>query len=47
MTDSSPSEESTPEDDWSSRRSAILSKYTTDEKLSMISSYFSGGEKGT
>ncbi|KAI5736076.1 hypothetical protein M8J77_026343 [Diaphorina citri] len=45
MTDNSPTEESTPDNDWTSRRSAILNKYTTDEKLSMISSYLSGGEK--
>lgn len=46
LSDSTPSEEFTPDNDWTSRRSAILSKYTTDEKLSMISSYLSGGEKG-
>uniref|UniRef100_A0A8D9ESI6 UPF0505 protein C16orf62 n=1 Tax=Cacopsylla melanoneura TaxID=428564 RepID=A0A8D9ESI6_9HEMI len=45
MTDSSPSEESSPDDDWINRKSAILSKYTTDEKLSMVSSYLSGGDK--
>lgn len=31
---------------WDMRRSAILSKFTTSDKLSMVSSYLSGGEKG-
>lgn len=29
---------------WSSRRTMILSKYTTSEKLSIVSSFLSGGE---
>lgn len=32
---------------WSIRRSAILSKYTTSEKLSIVTSFLPGGEKGT
>jgi len=32
---------------WSVRRSAILSKYTTSEKLSIVTSFLPGGEKGT
>lgn len=32
---------------WSVRRSAILSKYITSEKLSIVTSFLSGGEKGT
>lgn len=31
---------------WSVRRSAILSKYTTSEKLSIVTSFLPGGEKG-
>lgn len=31
---------------WSVRKSAILSKFTTSEKLTMVSSFLSGGEKG-
>lgn len=31
---------------WANRRSAILSKYTTSEKLSIVTSFLSGGEKG-
>ncbi|XP_029053584.1 VPS35 endosomal protein-sorting factor-like [Osmia bicornis bicornis] len=30
---------------WSARRAAILNKYTTSEKLSIITSFLSGGEK--
>ncbi|XP_047021695.1 VPS35 endosomal protein-sorting factor-like isoform X1 [Helicoverpa zea] len=30
---------------WSTRRSGILSKYTTGEKLTIVSSYLPGGEK--
>ncbi|XP_046994763.1 VPS35 endosomal protein-sorting factor-like isoform X1 [Schistocerca americana] len=30
---------------WSSRKSAILSKFTTSEKLSIMTSFLSGGEK--
>ncbi|XP_033219620.1 VPS35 endosomal protein sorting factor-like [Belonocnema kinseyi] len=30
---------------WSSRRNSILSKYTTSEKLSIITSFLSGGER--
>ncbi|KAK6625056.1 hypothetical protein RUM43_005347 [Polyplax serrata] len=30
---------------WSVRKSAILSKFTTSEKLSMVTSFLSGGEK--
>ncbi|XP_033326331.2 VPS35 endosomal protein-sorting factor-like [Megalopta genalis] len=30
---------------WSTRRNAILSKYTTSEKLSIVTSFLSGGEK--
>ncbi|XP_063225001.1 VPS35 endosomal protein-sorting factor-like isoform X2 [Bacillus rossius redtenbacheri] len=32
-------------DSWSSRKSAILSKFTTSEKLSIVTSFLSGGEK--
>ncbi|XP_074035447.1 VPS35 endosomal protein-sorting factor-like isoform X3 [Leptinotarsa decemlineata] len=32
---------------WSSRKSAILSKYTTSEKLTMVTSFLSEGEKVT
>lgn len=31
---------------WSARRSTILNKYTTSEKLSIVTSFLSGGEKG-
>lgn len=31
---------------WSVRRTSILNKYTTSEKLSMMSSFLSGGERG-
>lgn len=31
---------------WHSRRNAILARYTTAEKLSIISSFLPGGEKG-
>lgn len=31
---------------WSARKSAILSKFTTSEKLSMVTSFLAGGEKG-
>lgn len=31
---------------WSARRNAILSKYTTSEKLSIVTSFLSEGEKG-
>lgn len=31
---------------WSVRRSAILSRYTTSEKLSIVTSFLPGGEKG-
>lgn len=31
---------------WSTRRTAILNKFTTSEKLSLVSSFISGGEKG-
>lgn len=31
---------------WLARRNAILSKYTTSEKLSIVTSFLSGGEKG-
>ncbi|KAK2587997.1 hypothetical protein KPH14_004073 [Odynerus spinipes] len=30
---------------WSAKRAAILSKYTTSEKLSIVTSFLSGGEK--
>lgn len=30
---------------WSTRRTAILCKYTTSEKLSIVSNFLSGGEK--
>ncbi|XP_076656449.1 VPS35 endosomal protein-sorting factor-like [Halictus rubicundus] len=30
---------------WSARRTAILSKYTTSEKLSIVTSFLTGGEK--
>lgn len=29
---------------WSSRRSAVLNKYTTSEKLSIVTSFLTGGE---
>ena len=32
---------------WSARKSAILNKFTTSEKLSIVTSFLSGGEKGT
>lgn len=31
---------------WSSRKAAILQKYTTSEKLCMVTSFLSEGEKG-
>ena len=31
---------------WSSRRAIILNKYTTLEKLSIVTSFLPGGEKG-
>lgn len=31
---------------WSVRRASILNKYTTSEKLSIVTSFLSGGEKG-
>lgn len=31
---------------WGSRRAAILNKYTTLEKLSIVTSFLPGGEKG-
>jgi len=31
---------------WYFRRSTILSKYTTSEKLSIVTSFLPGGEKG-
>lgn len=30
---------------WNSRRTNILSKYTTGEKLTIVSSFLPGGEK--
>lgn len=30
---------------WSTKRASILSKYTTGEKLTIVSSYLPGGEK--
>lgn len=32
---------------WSTKKVAILNKYTTSEKLSIATSFLSGGEKGT
>lgn len=43
------SKEAFPEDSiepWCNRRAAILAKYTTSEKLSIVTSFLSGGEKG-
>lgn len=31
---------------WSTKRVSILNKYTTGEKLTIVSSYLPGGEKG-
>lgn len=31
---------------WSSRKSGILSKFTTSEKLSIVTSFLAEGEKG-
>lgn len=31
---------------WLARRTTILSKYTTSEKLSIVTSFLPGGEKG-
>lgn len=31
---------------WMTRKTAILSKYTTSEKLSIVTSFLSEGEKG-
>lgn len=31
---------------WANRKHAILSKFTTSEKLSIVTSFLSGGEKG-
>jgi hypothetical protein len=31
---------------WAARKSAILNKFTTSEKLSIVTSFLSGGEKG-
>lgn len=31
---------------WQARRSVILAKYTTSEKLSIVTSFLPGGEKG-
>lgn len=31
---------------WSTRHASILGKYTTGEKLTIVSSYLPGGEKG-
>lgn len=31
---------------WTSRRAGILTKYTTSEKLSIVTSFLSEGEKG-
>lgn len=31
---------------WLARRTAILNKYTTSEKLSIVTSFLPGGEKG-
>lgn len=31
---------------WQARRTAILNKYTTSEKLSILTSFLPGGEKG-
>lgn len=31
---------------WSARRTTILNKYTTSEKLSIATSFLPGGEKG-
>lgn len=31
---------------WSSRKAGILAKFTTSEKLSIVTSFLSGGEKG-
>lgn len=31
---------------WSARKNGILSKFTTSEKLSIVTSFLSDGEKG-
>lgn len=36
----------TAEESWSARRTTILNKYTTSEKLSIATSFLPGGEKG-
>lgn len=33
-------------DPWISQKAAILSKYTTSEKISIVTSFLSDGEKG-
>jgi hypothetical protein len=39
-------EKGTCDKEWISRKTAILSRFTTSEKLSIMTSFLSGGEKG-